>query len=1127
MKPEFNRTYLFIHKILFLTAFTLFIHTQLTAQNFFGVSSTPADNNPATGPTITIIPPASMQAGDLVILFAQYRATTGTLSVATTGGQSWVTEAASTGSTQNTRIFWCRFNGTWASDPQITAGAGNTQALTGVMYVFRPSSSNSTWAMDAVPANQAASGTNPNSITGITPTFPNSVTMAFWSSAAANTWGTLTGTGWLKTGLDNQNRNTSTSGQTHTAAYKILGTAAATGNVAQTQSTTTTALKTIATWYEIPNNECANAILLNTNSTCTNITGTVAGATASAVSAPACGGSADDDVWYRFVPTTNNVTITLSSLGANLSASGARIEVFSGSCTGLTSVACGASPLTASSLTAGTTYYLRVYSFGSSALTSLANFNICITEQRPANVSTGKSFINKTRPGGGTVVPGDELEIRVSVNVSNAGINNIFRLRFNDTLPANVTYVPGSLRLLTNEAKVYASYTDNAGDDAAMYNSINRTIRFNLGRDTTNMSRGVVSNTGIDSTSGGYVRSNTHAPRGNGMLVIVTYRVTVDASTAYSTIINYGSGALRYRNTLSAVGTTDYELAPNMLSFIVYPNYGLCSNATGSNSITAGNGDFSSGTSHNGLNPGAAVPGYNFVSVTTGNPGDGNYAVVKNLSPSQSTNMFVNRPQSPSVDRVFGVWDIIGDHTSASDPLAGNAPSASGANGGYMLAVNAAYQLSVANFQNISGLCENTYYEFSAWFRNVCKRCGIDSVGRGASGVTVNASYIPTAPGDSSGVKPNLTFQIDGIDYYVSGDIDYVGQWGQWVKKGFVFRTGPGQTSLTVSIKNNAPGGGGNDWVMDDISFTTCLPNLQFFPTASNQLCANSVVEVSSIVNTFFDNYKYYQWERSTDNGVTWAAAPLKPGIDSFQYTNSGGTNRDTVYYPQFIASVSQNGHQYRLRIATTIANLSNNQCNIYQAADIVILNITNCTVLPVTITQFNGKLVNGRTRLFWASQNETPQTTYFLERSDDGTVFYTIGKISAKVQQGSPSNYEFTDAQPFTGKAYYRLKMVSNGNSKYSHTIQVLQENNLFDIRVLNNPFQRELKFEILSGNPMSVQIQLLDMFGRKLKDQTQRIYPGATGIVITDLSLLQKSTYVLIVKSGNSVITKQVQNY
>src|SRR5262249_55260713 len=144
-----------------------------------------------------------------------------------------------------------------------------------------------------------------------------------WSSGASNTWGSLTGTGWSKTGLSAQRRNTTT-GQSHSAAYNIQASAGATINaVGQTQSTTTTALKNWVTWNELSNDDCSGAILLGTGTTCTNTGGNVVASTLSSpVPLPACAGTPTYDVWYKFAATSTVQTITLSSLGANFTNAG-------------------------------------------------------------------------------------------------------------------------------------------------------------------------------------------------------------------------------------------------------------------------------------------------------------------------------------------------------------------------------------------------------------------------------------------------------------------------------------------------------------------------------------------------------------------------------------------------------------------------------------------------------------------------------------------------------------------------------------------------------------------------------------------------------------------------------------
>src|SRR6185436_5739175 len=127
--------------------------------------------------------------------------------------------------------------------------------------------------------------------------------------------------------------------------------------------------------------------------------------------------------------------------------------------------------------------------------------------------------------------------------------------------------------------------------------------------------------------------------------------------------------------------------------------------------------------------------------------------------------------------RLFSHWDITGDHTSATNTAKGNPPCdyslpVSASNPcGYMLVVNAAYKTDTAFKSTITNLCPNTYYEISAWIKNICYKCGCDSAGRGASSV----GYIPFAANDSSGVQPNLAFQINGQDYYSTGNIPYTG----------------------------------------------------------------------------------------------------------------------------------------------------------------------------------------------------------------------------------------------------------------------------------------------------------------------------------------------------------------
>lgn len=144
------------------------------------------------------------------------------------------------------------------------------------------------------------------------------------------------------------------------------------------------------------NDNCAGSVLLTPE---TASTGNVSSGATASVGVPAVcagGGTADDDVWFRFVATTSNATVTVfsSSIVGSL---GAMIQLFSGTCGALTSIGCGQGSFTASGLTAGQTYYIRVYSFPATGVggavaapTANATFNIGVMAGTPTNVTAGR-----------------------------------------------------------------------------------------------------------------------------------------------------------------------------------------------------------------------------------------------------------------------------------------------------------------------------------------------------------------------------------------------------------------------------------------------------------------------------------------------------------------------------------------------------------------------------------------------------------------------------------------------------------------------------------------------------------------------------------------------------------------
>jgi hypothetical protein len=720
-------------------------------------------------------------------------------------------------------------------------------------------------------------------------------------------------------------------------------------------------------------------------------------------------------------------------------------------------------------------------------------------------IEFGKSYINVTKGlNGGTLETGDTLEIRAAVAVRAGTFDSC---SYTDAIPAGTTYIPGTVRVLTNEGKIYKQFTDAVFDDEGWITGT--TVRINLGYNqasapATRWRRGRL--------------ANTHRPSfyGSTCIMIASYRVRITA--AFGAMISTGGGSVTYKVGTATLQTFTF---PNN-RILVYRNYGICPNAVGANALgTEANGTFGSGRPRNRGTSANVPPSYTYSQFTTGGPNDYYYGIANNTSTltNYSTSNNWNKPDaSTPTHRVFQVWDIIGDHTDAASPTMGNpaADTVANANGGYMLVINASYKIDSAFQQTISNLCPNTYYEIAVWMRNICSKCGCDSAGRGAS----TAGYIPTAFRDTSGVYPNITFEVDGVDYYTTGNLLYS---GQWVKKGFTFLTGPTQTSFNLKFFNNAPGGGGNDWALDDISVATCSPNMAFTPTNQPTVCEGNVVDFGAYIRSYFNNYTRYKWQRSYDNGLTWQDSGL-PGTGTPVW--NGSDYEYFVAYPTFVATRADSGMKFRVVVASTAANLSNNSCIYSDAASILTLNVINCgEPLATDILSFSGKIGEGASLLNWTTSKEDKSVKFIIEKSVDGRNFSEAGTVTGYHNPISETNnYRFSD--PYNnGFVYYRIRMVDiDQKQKFSRTIRLGNETSSMSFVNVPNPFKDQLIAEIQVMESQTLKLSLIDNMGRLVRTQNFTVISGNNRITMEHLEALPAGMYTLQVQSNTELLAKKV---
>lgn len=143
------------------------------------------------------------------------------------------------------------------------------------------------------------------------------------------------------------------------------------------------------------------------------------------------------------------------------------------------------------------------------------------------------------------------------------------------------------------------------------------------------------------------------------------------------------------------------------------------------------------------------------------------------------------------------LWHSAPDHTE-------------GDTDGYMLLFDASAEAGTFFEIILEDVCPNTQYVFSCFVANI---------------------VVPTACGNG-GIEPDLRFTIidpatnTTIQNVTSGSIPVSSEL-EWREIGVSFRTQAGQNSILVQVTNNAPGGCGNDLVLDDFNLRLCNPFLE------------------------------------------------------------------------------------------------------------------------------------------------------------------------------------------------------------------------------------------------------------------------------------------------------------
>ncbi|MEO5635306.1 MAG: heparin lyase I family protein, partial [Candidatus Paceibacterota bacterium] len=142
-------------------------------------------------------------------------------------------------------------------------------------------------------------------------------------------------------------------------------------------------------------------------------------------------------------------------------------------------------------------------------------------------------------------------------------------------------------------------------------------------------------------------------------------------------------------------------------------------------------------------------------------------------------------------------------------------------------------------------------------------------------------------------------------------------------------------------------------------------------------------------------------------------------GILSYQWTEIAGPSSVSIGTPSLsstkLSIAGQGAFSFEFRVTDNNGAVGKDTVNVVVVAG----------VLPVKLTSFTGKLLNGNVYLQWEPSNESNVMGYDVEKMS-GTTWNSIASLQPYIDHFLSSRYHVTDFSLSLGANFYRLKMVN-----------------------------------------------------------------------------------------------------
>jgi len=178
---------------------------------------------------------------------------------------------------------------------------------------------------------------------------------------------------------------------------------------------------------------------------------------------------------------------------------------------------------------------------------------------------------------------------------------------------------------------------------------------------------------------------------------------------------------------------------------------------------------------------------------------------------------------------------------------------------------------------------------------------------------------------------------------------------------------------------------------------------------------------------------------------------------------------------------------------------------------------------LPIQLVSFTAQLSSGKSIINWTTSFELNNHHFEVEKSADGRSFAFLSNITAVGTSNTASSYTLTDANPFAGITYYRLKQVNaDGSYTYSKVVAVNKGTYISElVNAYPNPTRGPVEVRFTSASATRAIVQVTDAKGLLVASKNIAASEGLNSTTINLGQFAQGTYYLRVIGIDNKVLT------